>query len=699
VSSHHWIRARYGDERRKLAGALDLPPVLAVLDAHQNLRGPYTAAGALIRAIADDALRLRPELGPRHNIELLTSTPELTGVVPSMWETLDWTVKDEERTRFFSRLHTLNIANGLAEFLRDHLAALDDGPCTVVFENAHHADPTDQEFISVLLRRTDLPLLRVVVCTGVDPLIDPGGEIAVSLHRMLVAHATVVDGSADERAPDASGDARAFVWGDGTSDDPALLAAYAALTDEDRARLHDERHDELAASDEPSWRLGAVPYHAERGTDPAGRGVAALEFAMSHCWKLGLYQAASELGIRGRAAIDRTTDQATDREKWWHFTSEASTALAALGRAAEAERIYEEIRETSIEPEAHMQVAYGMAMLHARHFPEGQRDYGRARAWMNSLISMASLMKEPKQLAVQSVFARNGLALVEVRQNKPEEALRLLQEGIARLDQELEPHEHALHRAVLRYNRVQVYGMMGRLEDALADYTWVTERDPNFPEHHFNIGNILRRLGRNEEAIDCYRRSLELSPPYPEAYYNIADALLALGDTDGAGQHYGHVLQLDPDHLDAKVNRAGLRYELGDAIGAWQDVTAGLAQAPSNPLLLCVRARLLADDGDLTAAQDAIEAALAVNPGLAEAWAIRGQLAYETAELKEAIDCFDRAIDRSDGPEVRFNRAVAYQDSGRFQDAIADYDAVLTVLDDDDARQRRDDCVRADAMV
>ncbi len=705
MSSHLWVRAAYGEDRRRLVDGLELPPVLAVLDAHRRLRGPYSAAGALMRAIARDALRLRPELGDRHKIELLSSTPELVDVVPSMWQSLEWTVKDDERTRFYSRLHTLNLANGLAEFLGDYLVALDDGPRAVVFENAHRADPTDQEFISVLLRRTDLPLLRVVVCTGVEPLVDPPGELAVSLHRTLLANAVEAGpvgrvGAAASApapasaAPSSSEDAaREYVWGDGVRDDPRLLVEYGALPAQERARLHDERLAELEAAGEPSLKRGAIPYHAEHGSDPTGRGVPALEYAMDHCWRLGLYQASADLGLRGRELADQTESSA----QWWHFTSVASAALASLGRAAEAERVYEQIRETSILPEAHMQVSYGMAMLYARHFPEPQRDFARARAWMNSFISMASLVREPKQLAVQSVFARNGLALVEVRQNKPDEALRLLNEGIDRLDRELEPDEHKLHRAVLRYNRAQVYGMTGRLEEALADYRWVAGRDPYFPEHHFNIGNILRRLGRNEEAVASYRRSLELSPPYPEVYYNIADALLELGDTDGAHENYSHVLQLDPDHVDAKVNRAGLRYELGDSDGAREDMMAGLAAAPSNTLLLCVKARLLADDGDLDGAREAIEAALAVDPGLAEAWAIRGQLAYETAELKEAIDYFDTAIDRSDGPEVRFNRAVAYQDAGRFLDAIADYDAVLLVLDDDEARQRREDCVRAEA--
>ncbi|MDH2430733.1 tetratricopeptide repeat protein [Sphaerisporangium sp. TRM90804] len=687
MGDHYWIRAARRRDRDLERSRLALPPALAVLDAHRRLRGPYTAAGTLLRQIAPDALERLPELGPGHNIEILAAAPELAGAVPSAWTSLEWTAAKGERTRFYSRLHTLNIANGLAELLRDYLAALGGGPRTLVVENLHEADPTDQEMVAVLLRRGDLGGLVVVAGTGLDPVPDPPGEIAISLARILDAHARRVDAPA---APEADGpEPRGweYVDGDGTSDDPGVIAAYHRLAPEERARLHDLRAralTERASRGEKSLTLGAIPYHAEHGSDPAGAGLRALRAAMDHCRGIGLYQAAAELGLRGRALVDRSSQE----ELWWHFTNATSTTLASLGCADEAEAVYEEARAVSADPVVHMELAYGTAMLYARHYPEPRRDYQRARAWMNTSIAFASLLPDPKQRAFHSVFGGNGLALVEVRQNGPRQALRLLEDGMARLDRELEPGEHVLHRAVLRYNRAQVLGMMGRLEESLEDYTAVVRLDPDFPEHHFNVGNILRRLGREEEAIAAYRRALSLSPPFPEAYYNLGDARLELGDVEGALADFGYTIELDPAHVDARVNRAGLLWELGDAGAAWDDVTEGLASAPGNAHLLCLKGRLLAERGEPDAAREALTEALGHDDRLAPAWALRGQVAYETGDLPAAVHDLERAVELSDAPEIRFNRAVVYQETGRHAEAAADLEKILATGEDPEARTR-----------
>lgn len=339
-----------------------------------------------------------------------------------------------------------------------------------------------------------------------------------------------------------------------------------------------------------------------------------------------------------------------------------------------------------------MELAYSTAMLYARHYPEPRRDYQRARIWMNMSIAIASLVEDPKKRAFHSVFGHNGLALVEVRQKRADEALRMLEDGMARLDRELEPGEHALHRAVLRYNRAQVLGMMGRLEESLSDYLAVVELDPDFPEHHFNVGNILRRLGRDEEAIAAYERALRLSPPFPEAYYNLGDARLELGDVRGALADFGYTLELDPAHLDARVNRAGLLCDLGETDAAWRDVTEGLELAPDNAHLLCLKGRLLAERDDPDAAREALSAAIGRDERLAEAWALRGELAYAAGDLAGAAHDLDRAVELGGTPEMRFNRAVVHQESGRYAEAAADYEIVLAATGDEDSRERLGAC-------
>ena len=78
---HHWVHggtrqsraAAYARSRsaRALPSGL-LPPV----DAHRRLRGPYTAANAVVRALVPEVLRRDPAPVARYDIEVLSVAPE-----------------------------------------------------------------------------------------------------------------------------------------------------------------------------------------------------------------------------------------------------------------------------------------------------------------------------------------------------------------------------------------------------------------------------------------------------------------------------------------------------------------------------------------------------------------------------------------------------------------------------------------------
>jgi tetratricopeptide (TPR) repeat protein len=710
MGNHYWIRAELRRDRERIRSGLDLPPVLAVVDAHRRLRGPYTAAGTLLRLIAPDALQRCPELGVRHRIELAETTPELHLAVPPRERTLEATVSAREHSRYPARLQTWRLSHGVVEFIRDYLAAVGE-PRTLVVENAQHADYTDHEFLGVLLRRVSPELLTVVVGTAPAGVTSPPGPVAIRLADELGRYTTALDGppaaagspgtaadpavaGARPAEPEIAGTAvaelaAAFVDSDGTSDEPRLLAGYRRLPADRRAALHDARAAELQAREEPSLMLGAVTYHLEHGTDRAA-AVAALTTAQLHCKLLGFYHTAAELGLRGRALVDPHSDW----DAWWQFTSTMTVSLSAAGRAEEAEGHYHEAHRRTIDPVLHMNISYATAMLYARHYDE-RRDSARAREYINIAIAFADLLPDPKERAYNAVFMRNGLALVEVRDGNNAEAVRLLDEGMARLDRDLDPGEHRMHRSGLRYNRAQVLAMGGRLAEALAEYRAIVVDDPNMPDHHFNMGNLLRGLGRTEEAIANYERALALSPPFPEVYYNRGDARMELGDLAGALADFGRVLELQPGNVDALLNRATVHRDLGELAEAWADVQAGLALEAGNARLLCLQAGLLAERGEPQAAYRAASAAVQADPRLAEAWAVRAGLAYQDGDLAAAMSDLDRAVELGDTPEIRYNRAVAYEGAGRYAEALADYDAVLANLDDEDARMRRETCRKA----
>jgi tetratricopeptide (TPR) repeat protein len=674
-------------DRLAAIDALALPPLLVAepISAHRNLSGAYAAAEHLVRRIVPTALTRWPELVAAHEIELLSVAPDLTGQIPATHETLTSLAIPQERTRFYSRLRTLRHSHGLVDFIRDYLNLLGAGRLALVVDDLHAADPTDLEFLSVLIRRLDASSLTVVLATTPDhaqsllhtppePLPAQAGDLSDAVSRYCISRSA-------EAAPDpdtATSDfdlARRFIDGDCVDDDPRYLRSLERLDPAMVAELHDRRADELVASGSERARYGPIPLHRERGSEPRSVGLDALAIAMDHAMLMGYYHSCLDFCERGRAMLDPERDP----DLWWTFTAKMPTSLSILERGDEAAQLCELTRSQSQIPGLHIQFAYATAMLYTRHLQPEQRDNMRATAWINIAIALSSQVTDPRRRAFHSVFNHNGLALIEAHRGRPERALELVTSGLALLDEVLGPDEHLLHRSVLRYNRGQVLAGLGRVPEAIADYRAVIAADPNYPEYHFDLANLLHRLGEDEEALIEYETVMRLSPPFPEIYYNRGDLYVETGRWDEAIADFDRVLELDPRYLDAYINRAGLYAALGQHQLAADDVCTGLLLDPNNNLLLTLRAQLAIDKSDLEAARADIESVLRTDPDCPQAHAVLGVIEYQSGNLADAITAFDRSLEQEQDRTVLFNRGHAYQALLDWNKAQADFDRVLTI--------------------
>jgi tetratricopeptide (TPR) repeat protein len=650
MTSHLLIRAPMRSDREAAVRGLDLPPLLAGIDAHRRLHGPYTAAGSLLRALVPVMLERRPELVRRHDIEILTVAPELATSVPSTRATLTSSAAAEERTRFYPRAHTERVAHGLVDLLIAWTA--EAGQRALVIENLHEADATDVELLRIMLRRVDPRRLRLVLGTGAgvpEALVEPLERFAERLDAMPIG---------DDAASASAATAEAFVAGDCTSERADLRRAYDALPAARRAALHDARADQLEAGGEPSSRLGAIPFHREHGSDPRGAGLEALTHALEHCVLFGFYDAVLDLGHRCRPLLDWDRDP----ERCWLVTAKVTTALTALGRPDEAVAHYEHACASTTVPSVHLQSAYGRAMLHTRFFEDERRDHVKAKAWINTAIAIAAQLPPSERRAFNLTFQENGLALIEMHLGDVERALQLVTDGLTRLDRELGPGTQTLYRSVLRYNRAQLLARVGPVSEALREYGEAIALDPHHSEYYFERAALHRRQGDADLALADYDAAIRLSPPYPEAHYNRGDLLVELGELERGVADFDRVLELDPEFLDARVNRAGVLLELGDPEGAARDIEAGLQLDPGQAHLLCLRAMVEWAEGDVDAADAAFEAALDSDPTLVSAWVNRASLSFERGALQDSVDQLTRALDvGGEDPLVRANRALALE--------------------------------------
>lgn len=648
------------------------------VDCHRRLRGPYTGLGSLLRALVPKAYERSPELVQKHLIELLSVAPELEGSIDAAPETLTSLGIRSEQIRIYPLNRTRRLAHGAFEFLESYAELSGYHSLVLSFINVEEADYTDQEFLAIALRRAATGRIRIIVKTSHE---EPPAELAPALYRYAHRITEFPAPAREERRAQAEL-LQDYINSDGTSDDPTELAAYQETDSSARAVQHDARATELEHRGEWSLRLGAIPYHHEHGGDRARTGGKVLLEAADYCFFKGFYHALLDYGKRGRAI----TDPDTQMEQYWNLSTKMGIALAILGRSGEAEPVYLELRGRYTDPVLHMNTGYALTMLYTRLHPSDRRDHHLAKTHINNSIAIASLLPQPDERIFNTVFFQGGLALVEMHMGNLPEALRLVQEGLDRLNRELPADKHRLYRSVLVHNRGKVYAALGRLDDALADFSRVIEMDPNYPDYYFDRADIRRKLGDPVGALADYNTAITLTPPFYELHYNRADLRAELGDFVGAITDLSYVVELEPDQLDARINLVDLLLDTNDMAGAQAQIEVGLRFHPGDPRLLHARGLLALENGATEQAQRDFNLALDADAHLMPALASRAALAYEAGNYDAAISDLTTALQvNADNPDLLYNRGYVYQMAGHWKAAVHDYTRAMELAGADRA--------------
>ena len=200
--------------------------------------------------------------------------------------------------------------------------------------------------------------------------------------------------------------------------------------------------------------------------------------------------------------------------------------------------------------------------------------------------------------------------------------------------------------AEFRFRQAEAERVVGRADEAVAQYRAATGLNPNHFEAFNNLGNVLQERCQLAESLEAHRRAAALRPNMPEVQFNLGNTLLNAGQYEEATSVFESAIQLRPDYAQAINN-------LGNALRA-RGLTAEARQAYQKA------AALMPDFGDA-----------AVNIGVA--------LSQE-GNLEGAIEQFRRAIALKPGlPEAHLNLGNALKDAGQIDEAIAAYRHAVTL--------------------
>jgi len=662
-------------ERRRLAYVRTATDAPLVARCNRNLRGPYTGVDTFLRDLLSQAVERRPELVDEYRLVLLYGMPELAEIIGTPPRDMAAQSDFSERTRFYGASMIRCMSQGIVTFVKLYTADLAEAGLpvpTVVFDGVQHAAKATQELLALLVRRVPPTQLRVVVGST--------GSVSEELATVLEHHADriLAPAIAPEAAATAGELVARYLASDGTDDDSASLAAYSALTDQQRGALHDLRADELEAVATWSLRIGALAYHREHGSDPSGAGSAALAQATQQCTEAGFSDLVVELGYRGRAVTDSERDEVTFRK----LTIQMSSALIPCGRVPEAIELLHDLRRRYTSPQVHMMTSYALAMMYTRFVVP--RDHERAVEWQNTAIAIASILPEEKERLMFTGFQDNAMALIQMHRGNLADALVLVEDALHRADTRMPGDVLVLHRSQLLYNRARLLAGLGRKDEAYQIFTTLSELDPHYTDYLSERAKISRKRGDLESALVDYDSAVRLGAPFHELFYNRGSVRLELGDSGGAARDFDHVLDMEPGDVDTRVIRAELRLSSGDLAGAGSDIAAGLSIRPLDPRLLCLRGTLRLAENSPKAAIEDFDAALSADAGYPAALANRAVALFETGDARAAAADLTAALKvTGDDPDLLLNRGLAWAAIGDLDAALADVERALLLPDAD----------------
>ncbi|MFZ2197200.1 MAG: tetratricopeptide repeat protein, partial [Thermodesulfovibrionales bacterium] len=185
---------------------------------------------------------------------------------------------------------------------------------------------------------------------------------------------------------------------------------------------------------------------------------------------------------------------------------------------------------------------------------------------------------------------------------------------------------------------------MGRLDEAMEQYSAIIKLNPNSPEAHRNLGLAYKKKGMKKEAIEEYQKAVAIAPADFEARRGLVLAYEEAGLLDEEIKQYRILLDYTPKSAETHGR-------LGKA---------------------------LAKKGMREEAISHLKQAVALNPDYIDAHYSLGSLYADSGKTEEALENFKAAVRLA--PDDAFYRnilGIAYGQKGLFDKAVEQFEAAV----------------------
>jgi tetratricopeptide (TPR) repeat protein len=211
-----------------------------------------------------------------------------------------------------------------------------------------------------------------------------------------------------------------------------------------------------------------------------------------------------------------------------------------------------------------------------------------------------------------------------------------------------------------------------------------TTQDPQFVIAWAALGDAFWAKYQNStkdralvaRATEAVRRALAIDPNQAPVYYSLANLQFRTGRSEESETSLRHALQLQPD-FDEALRLLG---QVLESLGRIDEAEALLGQAiriSRNWNNFFVLGTIEYRAGRYERAADAFRQTTEVMPTNPSAFLMLGNSQYVLGDLQQAVGNFEHAVRLGSSAAAYANLAMAYYDSGRFEDALRSYGQAL----------------------
>lgn len=216
----------------------------------------------------------------------------------------------------------------------------------------------------------------------------------------------------------------------------------------------------------------------------------------------------------------------------------------------------------------------------------------------------------------------------------------------------------------------------------LLEQAWMADRlrkNPNDAMALYNMAAAANEDGKSSEAIPLYRRILAANPRDARTMTALGAAYESSGDAQHAEEMFENAIAIKPDANNARFDLADLEMGEGRYSEAEQQLRQYLQLVPADAAAHSDLGLALLRQKQAAAAEPEFRQALAIDPHEVKALRSLGELAIMRGDLTEAIHQLIDALKVQDDAGTREALAMAYAQSSRSDEAIAQLQAALKV--------------------